>query len=515
MVLGDAVFAQATAQEGYQANTTVEFNGVAAKYVKITVNSGYGMLGQYGLSEVRITYIPVQAREPQPDDGETDISVATDLSWRAGREAASHEVNLSTDPNALALVDTVDTPSYAPSDLEFGMDYYWRIDEVNEAEAITTWESKVWSFSTEEYAAIDDMESYTDDEGSRIYEAWVDGFGVAENGSQVGYLQAPFAETSVVNSGSQSMPLFYDNTGAANISEAVMDLGGMDLTSNGADSLRLYVSGTAPAFYEGADGTILMNGIGRDIWDADDEFRYAYKQLTGNGSMIARVDALDNTPHTWVKAGVMIRQSTEIGSVHAFMAMSGGGGEGYSFQRRLDADSASTGDNGAAPALAPPYWVKIERAGNVFTASISPDGVEWTEWGTAQTIVMDDPVLIGLAVTSHNVDQATSAAFSNVSIIGASGAWEIAEIGATQPAGNDPLPIYVALGNSVVVHPDAAITGRPGWTEWVIPLNEFSGNVSNVSSMTVGVGNPNNGGSGSGLVFIDDIGYGRPAPVVE
>ena len=47
-----------------------------------------------------------------------------------------------------------------------------------------------------------------------------------------------------------------------------------------------------------------------------------------------------------------------------------------------------------------------------------------------------------------------------------------------------------------------------------IPLSEF-GNVTNVQSMTIGVGNPNNGGSGSGQVFIDDVGYGRPTPVVE
>jgi len=86
----------------------------------------------------------------------------------------------------------------------------------------------------------------------------------------------------------------------------------------------------------------------------------------------------------------------------------------------------------------------------------------------------------------------------------------VAEIGATQPAGNDPLPIYVAIGNSVVIHPDAALTGKSGWTEWVIPLSEF-GNVSNVQSLTIGIGNPNNGSSGTGLVFIDDIGFGRPA----
>ena len=48
---------------------------------------------------------------------------------------------------------------------------------------------------------------------------------------------------------------------------------------------------------------------------------------TGDGPMIARVDALDASPDPWAKAGVMIRQDTAEGSQHSFMAMSGGGGE--------------------------------------------------------------------------------------------------------------------------------------------------------------------------------------------
>ena len=78
-----------------------------------------------------------------------------------------------------------------------------------------------------------------------------------------------------------------------------------------------------------------------------------------------------------------------------------------------------------------PERVPLDRGG---LASISPDGADWTEYGDPQTIGMDDPVLIGLAVTSHNVNQATSAEFSNVSFDGnVSGDWQIAEIGA--PAG--------------------------------------------------------------------------------
>ena len=78
-VLGDVEFAKATAKATYTANTTVDFGGVPAKYVRLNVNSGWGMMGQFGLSEVRFLYIPAQAREPQPADGAADVEAGTAL----------------------------------------------------------------------------------------------------------------------------------------------------------------------------------------------------------------------------------------------------------------------------------------------------------------------------------------------------------------------------------------------------------------------------------------------------
>jgi len=152
--LDDVPFAQATARSDYSANTTVDFGGAAAKYVRLTVKSGWGMMGQFGLSEVRFSYIPTRARAPQPADGETGVHIETTLNWHAGREAASHEVYLSTDRQAVvdgtALVDTVTESSYQPSALDPGQTYYWKVNEINETEAITSWQGNVWEFSTAE-----------------------------------------------------------------------------------------------------------------------------------------------------------------------------------------------------------------------------------------------------------------------------------------------------------------------------------------------------------------------------
>jgi concanavalin A-like lectin/glucanase superfamily protein len=515
MVLGDVELAQATARSDYAANTAIDFGGAAVKSVRLTVNSGYGPLGQFGLSEVRFMYVPASAREPQPVVGDTNVAAGTTLSWRGGREAVTHDVYLSTDPNALALIDSVSETSSTPGNLEFGSTYYWRIDEVNEADDISVWPGMVWDFMTEEFAVIDDMESYND-EDNVIYEAWIDGW-VNETGSTVGYFQAPFAEKTVVNGGLQSMPLAYDNSVSPFYSEVEKDLGGANWNSNAADSLRLFVSGLAPAFAENADGTVLMNAIGADIWGTGDQFRYAYKSLTGDGSMIARVDSLDNSMSGWAKAGVMIRQGTGTGSQHSMMCMTGGDGNGASWQGRVSAGLDSVNSDATAP-VALPYWVKIERAGNSLTGSVSADGETWTQLGDPREVQMDDPVLIGLALTSHLATQATSAQFSNVSFTGSvSGAWQTAEIGVAQPEGNAPDSIYVALEDStgkvtVVTHPDPVLSARSGWTEWVIPYTDLTGiNLGNVKTMYIGVGDRNNPTSGGdGLVLIDDVGYGRP-----
>ena len=269
---------------GYAANTHVDFSGVTAKYVKLTVNTGWkSILTQYGLSEVRFSYIPVVAREPNPDSGATNVSVDATLSFRAGREAAAtHDVYLGTDEQAVidgtVPVATVTEPHYASS-LDLASTYYWRIDEVNEAETPTTWRGEIWNFSTQEYLVLDDFESYNDtptgEEGSNlIYETWMDGFGSPVNGSTIGYTVAfqPSMEQSIIHDGRQSVPLSYDNTIAtySEVTANVADLQvGQDWTKHGIKALTLRFFGdptnVSQQMYVKLDGTkIAYDGSAED-----------------------------------------------------------------------------------------------------------------------------------------------------------------------------------------------------------------------------------------------------------
>ena len=97
----------------------------------------------------------------------------------------------------------------------------------------------------------------------------------------------------------------------------------------------------------------------------------------------------------------------------------GTAGNGACYQWRPTAGGTSSSVNyGGTPAAAAPYWTKIERIGNQFSAYLSADGKTWTQTGTAQTIAMQDPVLIGLCVTSHVAGTLRTYTFDNVSYTG-------------------------------------------------------------------------------------------------
>ncbi|UCC99022.1 MAG: discoidin domain-containing protein [Phycisphaerales bacterium] len=243
-------FTKAPGAAGYAHDTTVDFGGALAKYVRLTATSNWGgVLPQYGLSEVRFFYIPVVAREPSPESGAADVDVNVILGWRAGREAGTHDVYVSADEQAVtdgtAAVATANDASYSPPDLDLASTYYWRVDEVNDAETPAIWQGDVWNFATQEFIVVDDFEDYNDWPPHEIYTTWQDGYENPANGSQVGNLTPPLVETTIVHGGYQSMPLFYSNTGGATYSEAIRTFAaGQDWTKHGIQTLVLYFHGT-------------------------------------------------------------------------------------------------------------------------------------------------------------------------------------------------------------------------------------------------------------------------------
>jgi regulation of enolase protein 1 (concanavalin A-like superfamily) len=539
---GVPVFTRANGSDDYVHDTVVDFGGVLAKYVRLTINSTWGGMAQCGLSEVRFFYIPVQAREPEPAMNATGQELGVPLNWRPGREAASHKVYVSGDKDAVvngtAPAKTVTAHSLDVPALDFGATYYWRVDEVNDAATPSVWQGDVWAFTTKEYQVIDDFESYTNDSPNRVFQTWIDGWGFSDdtffptgnpgNGTTatVGYdpLAGNIVEKTIIHGGKQSMPFDYNNTLEPYYAETDRTWATpQNWTISGADTLSLYFQGRAPSFVEKPSGSFLLGGGGTDIWNSADEFRFAWKRLSGNGTIVARVDSVERAVD-WVKAGVMIRDTLDSGSKFAAVYITPD--YGCRFQVRLMTSTAATSDSGVATpeqiAIKAPYWIKLERAGNDFKAYYSADGAAWTAmvWNP-QTTAMAADVYIGLALTSHTAAAQASAEFSNVTTTGnVTGAWQVTEIGVAQPS-NDPAQLYVVVQDSagkvkVVNHPNPQATVATSWQQWSIPLQEFTSagvNLASVKKMFIGVGDRSKpAAGGAGRLYIDDIGFGRPVP---
>ena len=499
---------------------------------------------------------------PNPANGAVGVSPTVVLGWDAGAVAASHEVYFGADADAVKNA-TKTSPeykgpkalgeeSYDPGKLMLNTAYYWRVDEANAASTDSPWAGNVWSFTTGDFFVIDDFEIY-DANDNQIWYSWHDGLGYgvpgvgdyfAGNGTggAVGdETTASYTEETIVRPGSlQSMPLAYDNNkqGYSRYSEVELKLSDVrDWTAEGVAELSIWFRGNGASvgsFVEGPIGTYTMTASGADIFGTADQFHYAYKTLTGAGSIIAKVNSVEQA-NSWSKAGVMIRDTLAAGSKFAGVyitptdAADGTSTNGCRFQARLDTDVAAVSDTSVATAeqmaIIAPYWVKIERdiAGN-FRASYSADGSTWRQMSwNPQSISMNSNVYIGLAVTSHDAALTCEAVLSNVTTTGnVSGQWAHQDIGITSNAAE---PLYVAVSNStgvpaVVVHPDPAAANIVTWTEWVIPLQAFADqgiNLANVDRIAIGLGTRGNTtiSGGSGKMYIDDVRLYQPSEAAE
>jgi hypothetical protein len=415
------------------------------------------------------TTLPLEAHFPVPDDGAEDISVQPTLSWTAGQGATTHMVYLSTDEAAVAAGDAAvnvavqPETSYTPAiALDAWSTYYWRVDTIDAAGMVSP--GPVWSFSTVTYVPLFDGD----------------------------------------------LTLDYDNTVEPYISTLDVAVP-MDLTAGGRTgeiSIRYQGRpGPGGVVYDEATGTYDVTADGGDIWGTADQFGYAYQTLTGDGSMTARVTSNGTGSNGWAKGGVMIRQSLDAGSTHAYMPLTGGEGNGYSYQRRVVADESSSSDNGVEPAIAPPYWVRIAREGDVFTASLSADGETWTDYGTPQTIEMTDPVLIGLAVTSHAAGELRTFTFDNVSTTGDVPEGPFTEFASVDQPVNDAAALFAsledAMGNMAVVASEPGATQNTGTGNILrMPLAAFEGvDATQVVGMQIGVGDGEPGGTGQVTLY--------------
>jgi regulation of enolase protein 1 (concanavalin A-like superfamily) len=206
------------------------------------------------------------------------------------------------------------------------------------------------------------------------------------------------------------------------------------------------IGGATPvggASYSG--GTWTVQGGGSEMWGTtNDSCHFTYQALTGDCSIIAKVESVQNTSLS-AKAGVMMRTGLEQGAPRAWMAVS----PRVQFEQNIQGLAVYGGTNYSNKAYNIPgptasYWVKLERLGNIVTGYVSPDGTNWAATdvgrfnGTPPTTLY-----VGLVVCSVANGTLNTSTFSNVQITGGNGGAPV-----ITPAA--PVALLAAPGENVV-----------------------------------------------------------------
>jgi hypothetical protein len=480
------------------------------------------------------------AYNPDPADGAMTVSPSAILKWSAGTGAIQHHVYFSdnrdavskgtadADKGVLALADT----QYAPKGLQGAVTYYWRVDEVIGGGVRA---GAVWTFTT--WTPIDDFESYTDTEGRRVYETWIDGW-TNNTGSTVGYAMAPFAEQKIVHSGLQSMPVDFNNLVAPYYSEVKREFSpAQDWTAGGSDSLVLYVQGKSVDFViPSVSPAPVIDGKVDTVWATATVLPLKTKidgtDPTGPADCSGQFRALYDATCLYVLVDIN-DSSLRNDSTSAYLDDSA---EIY-----IDGDNTKKGPGLTGNARQYTFgW----NATDIQGTNTNLTGVEFAQTTTATgwrlevkmpwtaLIGAGAPVgkLIGVDCFYNDDDDgletrerqlAWHSTLANDWQTPAS--WGTARIAPPSTA-KVADQLYVALQDSanhvgVITHSDPKVVETPKWVEWKIPLSDFTAagvNVAKVKTMYLGVGDrakPVAGGTS--LIYIDDISLTKPAPAAK
>jgi hypothetical protein len=164
--------------------------------------------------------------------------------------------------------------------------------------------------------------------------------------------------------------------------------------------------------YDPTTGTWTIRAGGADIFGTSDQFRFISEPVTGDGTVTARVVSQTRSS-TNTKAGVMLRATTDPGSPEYSVVVTSGAGIKVQVRSKQGGGTTTL----ANPSGTAPAYLKVTRSGSAFTASTSPDGVNWTVIpGSSFTASLPGALLGGMAVTSHNAAELGTATMDAVAV---------------------------------------------------------------------------------------------------
>jgi len=152
-------------------------------------------------------------------------------------------------------------------------------------------------------------------------------------------------------------------------------------------------------------------GGGDDIWNANDQFRFAYQKIKEDFTFTIKVDSLYNT-HQYAKAGIMIRKSLNKNSAHGIVNIFPSGNTEFGYRIKngeiMKALSGQKIDWGNAR-------LKIEKSKNMVEFFVFSNNL-WDKLGELDITKWRNSFYVGIATLSHDNNQLTKAQYSEINL---------------------------------------------------------------------------------------------------
>jgi len=471
------------------------------------------------------------ARSPNPTDGTLHSDTWINLSWKAGDYAVSHDVYLGDDFDDVNDA-TVDSPVFRgnqtstfivagfpgfayPDGLVPGTTYYWRIDEVNNADPNSPWKGPVWSFSIPpktaynpdpadgaEFIATDAKLNWTAGFGAKLHTVYF-GDNLDDVSNAAGGLPQGTTTCNPGPLGDQKVYYWrvdefdavttyrgnvwgFTTPGAAGSLQPAN--GAADVQMNATLNWTPATTALSHDLYFGTDTEAV-----RSATTASPEFKgnkaigsetYDPGKLALYSDYYWRVDAVYNTGS--VKGLLWHFTTADFLLVDDFESYNDLDPPDPDGNRIFDSwiDGFGTADNGAI-------------VGN----DLPPYAEQTIVHGGAQALV-------------YRYDNNLKTSEATLTLVSPR---DWTEEGVTKlslwfrggPA-NSAERMFVALnGSAVVYHDDTAVTQKIGWNKWVLDLQAFADqgvNLANVNTITIGLGTRNSPAvGGTGTMYFDDV----------
>jgi regulation of enolase protein 1 (concanavalin A-like superfamily) len=181
------------------------------------------------------------------------------------------------------------------------------------------------------------------------------------------------------------------------------------LFTNAADIGAPAIKGSTQ--FDAATGQYRITGSGANIWAKQDQFQFAWREMTGNFTMTATLHFLgEGNAHR--KAGLMVRQSADPDAAYADVVIHGNGMPALQWRSRKGEDTNAFDLPIEGPGT---FTVKLVRTGVRIYMFLAKEGATSKEIAHTE-VSLQNPIVIGLAVCSHDAAASDTVVFSNVSI---------------------------------------------------------------------------------------------------